>query len=166
MMFHHVTWCSFTAATYVMHALCVASSAHSFSIVPWTLFQLLTSWCKHLIYALCDTCTGCGKLRSLFFYCTVNSFLTLNSLPTMNSMTYALCVVSSALSFSIVLWTLFRLWTLYQPWTPWRLRFGSAPCNARTTCGELRLLFFYFTVNSFPTMNSSPTENSVTHALI
>ena len=39
------------------------------------------------------------------------------------------------------------------------------PCDARTLCGELRLLFFYCTVNSFLTMNSLPTVNSVTHAL-
>ena len=34
--------------------------------------------------------------------------------------THALCVVSSAYSFSIVLWTLFRHWNLFRPSTPWR----------------------------------------------
>ena len=54
MKFHHVTWRSFTAALYVTHALCVASSACSFSIVPWTLFRPRTlyrpwtPWSMHL----------------------------------------------------------------------------------------------------------------------
>ena len=34
-----------------------------------------------------------------------------------------------------------------------------------SACGELRLLFFYYTLNSFPTVNSLPTVNSVTNAL-
>merc|ERR1712081_70038 len=38
-------------------------------------------------------------------------------------------------------------------------------CDARTACGNLHSLFFYCTVNSFPTMNSLLTVNSVTHAL-
>ena len=41
----HVTWHSLAAAPYMMHALRVASSACSFSIVPWTLFQPLTLYC-------------------------------------------------------------------------------------------------------------------------
>ena len=39
------------------------------------------------------------------------------------------------------------------------MHFGSAPYNAGTLFGELRLLFFYCTVRYFPTMNS------VMHAL-
>ena len=35
--------------------------------------------------------------------------------------THALCVASSARSFSIVSWTLFRPWPLYRPWTPWSM---------------------------------------------
>ena len=79
--------------------------------------------------------------------------------------TLALHVASSACSLSIVLWTLFHPWTLYQLWTPWCTHFGSAPYDARTTCGELRWLFFYCTVNSFWAKNSLLTVNSVTHAL-
>ena len=53
MKFHHITWCSFAAAPYVMHPLRVASSARSFSIVPWTLFWLnslptVNLWSTHL----------------------------------------------------------------------------------------------------------------------
>ena len=50
---HHFTWRSFAAASYVTHALNVASSACSFSIVPWTLFrpwtlyQPWTPWSSH-----------------------------------------------------------------------------------------------------------------------
>ena len=77
--------------------------------------------------------------------------------------THALRVASYARSFSIVLWTLF--WTIYRPWIPWHMHFRSAQCNACTTCGELRLLSFYCTVNSFPSVNSLPTVNSMTHAL-
>ena len=39
------------------------------------------------------------------------------------------------------------------------------PCDARTLWGELRLLFFYCTMNSFPTVNSLPTVNSMMHTL-
>ena len=39
------------------------------------------------------------------------------------------------------------------------------PCDARTSCGGLRLLFFYRTVNSFLTMNSLLTVNSMVHTL-
>ena len=42
MWLHHVTWCSFTAAPCVAHALPVVCYACSFSIVPCTLFRLWT----------------------------------------------------------------------------------------------------------------------------
>jgi len=51
---HHFTWRSFAAAPYVTHALRVASSARSFSIVSWTLFRPWplyrpwTPWSMHL----------------------------------------------------------------------------------------------------------------------
>ena len=46
-----------------------------------------------------------------------------------------------------------------------RMHFGSAPCDTRTACGELRSLCFYCTVNSFLTVNSLLTMNSVRHGL-
>ena len=53
---HHVTWHSFAAAPYMMHALRVASSACSFPIVPWTLFRPWalywhwTPWSTHFLF--------------------------------------------------------------------------------------------------------------------
>ena len=92
----------------------------------------------------CDTRTSCGELRSPFFYWTVNSFLTMNSLPTVNSVTHALWKTSP------------RYLTQLRCCTP---------CDARTSCGELCSLFFYCIVNSFPTVISLLTMNSVAHAL-
>ena len=81
---------------YVTHALRVACYARSFSIVlwtlfqPWTLYRPWTPWRTHFGSSPYDAHTTCGKLCSLFFYCTVNSFPTVNSLPTVNSVTHAL----------------------------------------------------------------------------
>ena len=55
MKFHHITWCSFTAEPYIMHALHSASSAHSF-LLYHELLQLLTlywpsiQWCTHFMW--------------------------------------------------------------------------------------------------------------------
>ena len=101
---HHITWRSFAAAPFVMHTLHVASSAGSFSIVPWTLlrpwnlYRLWTPWSTHF---------------KILHHVTWHSFA---AAP---YVTHALRVASSARSFSIVPWTLFRLWTLYRSWTPW-----------------------------------------------
>ena len=49
----------------------------------------------------CDARTLCGELRSLFFYCTVTSFLPVNSFPSVKSMLHTLhllffyCTVNS-----------------------------------------------------------------------
>ena len=152
MKFHHVTWRSFAAALYVTHALCVASSARSLSIVPWTLFQPWTLYQPWTPWR-----THFEKLHHV----------TWRSFAAAPHVTHALRVASSARSFSIVPWTLFWPWTLYQPWTPWRTHFGSStPCDAHTACGELRSLFFFCTVNSFLIINSLPTLSSMKHTLI
>ena len=70
---------------------------------------------------LCDARTSCGELRSLFFCCTVNSFPTVYSLLTVNSVTHTLWKTSPHYL------TQLRCCTL---------------CDARTSCGELRSLFF------------------------
>ena len=82
---------------------------------------------------LCDTHTLIGKLRLLFFYCTMNSFPTVNSLPTMNSMMHALWKTSPRYLTQLCCCTL---------------------CDACTLFGELFSLFFFCTMNSFPTVNS------------
>ena len=79
-----------------MHAMCWCAQAH----IPANLGQIhkieiCTEFGRHAghdydVWALCDTCTMCGKLRLLFFCCDVNSFMTVNSFLTMNSMTNAL----------------------------------------------------------------------------
>ena len=101
---HHVTWCSFAAAPYVMHALCVVSFALSFSIVPWTLFRPWTLYRPQTPWRM--------HLRKLHH-------LTWRSFAAVPYVMHALRVASSARSFSIVLWTLFRPWTLFQLWTLW-----------------------------------------------
>ena len=117
-----------------------------------TCIRVASSACSFLLY--CELFSD----RELFTNCELCYAHT--SAPP--HMIHALHVASSACSFSIVLWTLFWPWTLYQPWTPLRTHFSSAPCNACTMRGELSLLFFYCTVNSFRT----PTPNHVAQARI
>ena len=74
-------------------------------------------------------------------------------------------VATSAHSFFIVPWTILLLWTLFWLWSPWCTHFGSTPCDACTTCGELCWLFFFITLNSFPTGNSYLTVNFLRQAL-
>ena len=70
----------------------------SFSFEPWTLYRPWTLWCTH--WKNFHHATWCSFAAGPY-------------------MTHALCVVSSARSFSIVPWTPFRPWSLYQPWTLW-----------------------------------------------
>ena len=150
MKLHLVTWRSFAAASYVTHELCVASSARSFSIVPWNFFptvnflptvnsvthalQLRPMWCTHYVWRA--PLAIFLLYHELFSDCELFTDHELHDAHTLAPphMTHALCVVSSACSFYIVLWTLFRPWTLYRPWTPWCTHFGSASYDTRTTC--------------------------------
>ena len=99
MIHHHVTWHSFAAAPYMTHALCVVSSACSFSIVPWTLFR---PWILYRPWT--PWCTPLEKLHHV----------TWRSFAAAPYMTHALRVASSARSFSLVPWTLYRPWTLWS----------------------------------------------------
>ena len=101
MKFHHVTWCSFAAAPiWRTHFVWRAPLAlfllylNFFPTVNSMTHTLLKTSPRYLMQlrccTLCDAQTLCGELRSLFFYCTLNSFPTVNSLPTVNSVTHAL----------------------------------------------------------------------------
>ena len=55
----------------------------------------LLMWLHHVTWQ-----TVCGSLRSLFFFCTVNSYTTINYLPTMNSMRHPLITHDVLMKFS------------------------------------------------------------------
>ena len=90
---YHSTWRSFAAAPHVTHALRVVSSAHSFSIVPWTLFWPWTLYWPWTLWRM-----HFEKLHHI----------TWRGFAATPHVTHALRVASSACSFSIVSWTLFR----------------------------------------------------------
>merc|ERR1712081_62011 len=99
----------------------------------------------------------------------MNSFLTVNSThhEFCDTSTSAPPHVMHALQWRapLALFLLYcELFSVCELFTNRELHFGSAQCDARTTCGKLHLLFFYCAVNSFPTVNSLPTVNSVMHA--
>ena len=65
--------------------------------VTWShdVFRFFFMWLPHVTWcsfaaAPYVICTAWGKLHSLFYYCTVNSFPIVNSLPTMSSMIHIL----------------------------------------------------------------------------
>ena len=116
-------------------------------------------WCTH--YVLRAPLALFLLYHELFFDCELHEKHTLALPPVM----HALGVASFACSFCIVPWTLFWPWTFFRPWTLWRMHFGSTPCDACTTCGELCCLFFFISLNSFPTGNSYLMVNSLRQAL-
>ena len=148
MKFHHVTWCSFAAAPYVTHSLHVAHYACSFSIVPWTLFQLWTFyrpwtlWLTHysklhhitwrsfaaapyVTHAL-SMASPARSYRQLFSDCELPETGTLEYFTTLPD------AASLLLTLSYVPWTLF-----FCPWTLIQLNSTNHELSEASTLGNL-----------------------------
>ena len=178
--FFYCTVNAFLTVNYMMHALwlCLVWCMHYVWQAPLSLFYctvnsflmvnsfLTMNSVTHTIQLLLNFVWWAPLAlfllyHELFFDCELHEKHTLALPPVM----HALHVASFACFFCIVPWTLFWPWTFFRPWTLWRMHFGSTPCDACTTCGELCCLFFFISLNSFPTGNSYLMVNSLRQAL-